>query len=152
MTSRHKDVPRRRQAAEPRAKTALFARGALGRAGCDACVARVATEGHPGALRAARTAQRKARIQRFILKSAMDPVQPNFFSGPYIDRRAEEREDAGWARAALEDPATLFILGSGTRHLVYTHPQPRIAFLEVGEAAVAAADHSRLVLLGWFRE
>ncbi|HEX3843947.1 MAG TPA: NAD(+) diphosphatase [Steroidobacteraceae bacterium] len=83
----------------------------------------------------------------------MDAGQPNFFSGPYLDRRAEEREDADWARAALEDPQTLYLLGSGTRHLVYTQPEPRIAFLDPGMAAVLAADdHSRLVLLGWFRE
>jgi NAD+ diphosphatase len=83
----------------------------------------------------------------------MDAGQPNFFSGPYIDRRAEEREDADWERAALADPGTLYLLGSGTRHLVYTQPQPRIAFLDRDRAAVlAAGDHSRLVLLGWFRE
>jgi NAD+ diphosphatase len=80
----------------------------------------------------------------------MDSGRPNFFAGPYIDRRAEEREDVEWARAALEDPQTLYLLGSGTRHLVYTQPQPRIAFL--GRDMAAAADHSRLVLLGWFRE
>lgn len=83
----------------------------------------------------------------------MDAGKPNFFSGPYIDRRAERREDADWARAALEDPQTIFLLGSGTRHLVYTQPEPRIAFLDHAVASVAAAaDQSRLVLLGWFRE
>jgi NAD+ diphosphatase len=83
----------------------------------------------------------------------MDSDRPNFFSGPYIDRRAEEREQADWARAALEDPQTLYLLGSGTRHLVYTRPEPRIAFLGGAQtAALAAADRSRLVLLGWFRE
>jgi len=80
----------------------------------------------------------------------MDSGRPNFFSGPYIDRRAEEREDPQWARAALADPHTLYLLGSGTRHLVYTQPQPRIAFL--GREVAAAADPGRLVLLGWFRE
>jgi NAD+ diphosphatase len=83
----------------------------------------------------------------------MDAGQPNFFSGPYIDRRAEEREAADWARAALEDPRTLYLLGSGTRHLLYTQPEPRIAFLDRGTAAdLVADDHSRLVLLGWFQE
>ncbi|MGH8298676.1 MAG: NAD(+) diphosphatase [Steroidobacteraceae bacterium] len=82
----------------------------------------------------------------------MSSDQPNFFSGPYIDRRADAREDAGWARAALEDPETLYLLGSGTRHLIYTQPEPRIAFLEGGGRAAAAADSSRLVLLGWFRQ
>jgi len=82
----------------------------------------------------------------------MDSGQPNFFSGPYIDRRSEQREDADWAGAALADPETLYLLGSGTRHLVYTRPEPRIAFLEGGERAAIEADASRLVLLGWFRE
>jgi NAD+ diphosphatase len=81
----------------------------------------------------------------------MTPDEPNFFSGPYIDRRAEEREAEGWARAALEDPGTLYLLGSGTRQLVYTRPEPRIAFLD-RERATAMAEPSRLVLLGWFRE
>ncbi|HEU5443874.1 MAG TPA: hypothetical protein VFU61_08610, partial [Steroidobacteraceae bacterium] len=60
----------------------------------------------------------------------MDAQQPNFFSGPYIDRRAEEREHPDWARQALEDPQTLFLVASGTRHLVYTQPEPRIAFMD----------------------
>jgi NAD+ diphosphatase len=83
----------------------------------------------------------------------MEAEQPNFFAGPYIDRRAEERERADWARAASADPRTLYLLASGTRHLVYTHPEPRIAFVEdAASPLVAAADASRLVLLGWFRE
>jgi len=82
----------------------------------------------------------------------MDSDRPNFFAGPYIDRRAEERERADWARVALEDPRTLYLLSSGTRQLVYTQPEPRIAFLESARALAAAAEPSRLVLLGWFRE
>ncbi|MFI4887082.1 MAG: NAD(+) diphosphatase [Steroidobacterales bacterium] len=83
----------------------------------------------------------------------MDAEQPNFFSGPYIDRRAEERERPDWVRQILEDPQTLFLVASGSRQLVYTQPEPRIAFLEGGmPAAVAAAAESRFVLLGWFRE
>jgi NAD+ diphosphatase len=82
----------------------------------------------------------------------MESEQPNFFAGPYIDRRAEERERADWAQAALEDPQTLYLLASGTRHLVHTRPEPRIAFLEGAAGRLIAADHSRLVLLGWFRE
>jgi NAD+ diphosphatase len=82
----------------------------------------------------------------------MEAEQPNFFAGPYIDRRTEAREQPGWARAALEDPRTLYLLASGTRQLVYTQPEPRIAFLEGAAGARTAADESRLVLLGWFRE
>src|SRR5690348_12540041 len=83
----------------------------------------------------------------------MDSQQPNFFSGPYIDRRAEEREPPDWAQQALADPRTLYLLGSGTRQLVYTQPEPRIAFLDGATATVlSGADESRLVLLGWFRD
>ena len=83
----------------------------------------------------------------------MDSEQPNFFAGPYIDRRAEEREQPGWAQAALADPQTLYLLASGTRQLVHTQPEPRIAFLEsTAGRLIAATDDSRLVLLGWFRE
>jgi NAD+ diphosphatase len=104
------------------------------------------------ALRRRRAAALSARLR--LIEWLMDSEQPNFFSGPYIDRRAEEREHADWARAALEDPQTLYLLGSGTRHLVYTQPEPHIAFLDDAVAAVIAAtvDPSRLVLLGWFRE
>ena len=83
----------------------------------------------------------------------MESEQPNFFAGPYIDRRAEEREQPGWAQVARQDPRTLYLLASGTRHLVYTQPVPRIAFLEdPASPFIAAAEDSRLVLLGWFRE
>jgi NAD+ diphosphatase len=82
----------------------------------------------------------------------MDSPQPNFFAGPYIDRRAEERERDDWARSALEDPRTLYLLASGTRHPVHTQPEPRIAFLEGAAVRLLAGDESRLVLLGWFRE
>lgn len=81
----------------------------------------------------------------------MDSDRPNFFAGPYIDRRAEERAQPDWARTALDDPGTLYLVGRGSRQLVYTRPEPRIAFLD-GRDAAAAADESRLVLLGWFRE
>ena len=78
----------------------------------------------------------------------MESERPNFFAGPYIDRRTDERERDDWARVALDDPRTLYLLASGTRQLVYTRPEPRIAFLD----RVTAADPDRLVLLGWFRE
>ena len=83
----------------------------------------------------------------------MESEQPNFFAGPYIDRRAEERDQPGWTRVAHADPRTLYLLASGTRHLVHTQPVPRIAFLEdPASPFIAAADEKRLVLLGWFRE
>ena len=82
----------------------------------------------------------------------MDLDRPNFFSGPYIDRRAEAREDDGWLEDALVDPQAHFLLACGTGQLVHTGAAPRIAFLSASHPAVTEADPSRAVLLGWFRE
>jgi len=81
----------------------------------------------------------------------MDHARPNFFSGPYIDRRAEAREEAGWLEAARSDHATLYMLGRGTTQLVRTKPEPRIEFLTNDHPVVREADPRRLILLGWFR-
>jgi NAD+ diphosphatase len=81
----------------------------------------------------------------------MDQDRPNFLSGPYIDRRAEVREDPGWLEAALSDPATLYMLGRGTTQLVHTKPEPRIAFVTREHPIVREVDPRQFVLLGWFR-
>jgi NAD+ diphosphatase len=82
----------------------------------------------------------------------MDHDRPNFFAGPYIDRRAEARDEAGWLEAAREDTETLYLIGRGTTHLVYTEPQPGIAFLTHEHPVVREVHPSRLTLLGWFRD
>ncbi len=81
----------------------------------------------------------------------MDHVQPNFFAGPYIERRADHREEAGWPESALQDPQTLFVVGRDTTHLVYTGPSPRIAFIAREHPALQRPDPGALVLLGWFK-
>ena len=81
----------------------------------------------------------------------MDQDRPNFFAGPYVDRRADVREAADWPAAALEDPETLFMVGRGTTHLVLTEQTPRIAFVTREHPAVRAAEAGQLVLLGWFQ-
>jgi NAD+ diphosphatase len=81
----------------------------------------------------------------------MDDAGPNFFSGPYIDRRADAREQAEWLEAALADPGTLYVVGKGTAQLVRTQPEPRIEFLTQEHPIVRAAQPHELVLLGWFR-
>src|SRR5579864_6028328 len=81
----------------------------------------------------------------------MDPIRPNFFAGPYIDRRADVREEAGWPAAALSDPETLYIVARDTAQLVYTEPQPRIAFVTREHPLLRAPDPSALVLLGWYK-
>jgi len=75
----------------------------------------------------------------------------NFFSGPYIDRRAETREDPGWLEAALSDTATLYMLGKGTTQLVQTKQEPRIEFLTGEHPIVREVSAWQFLLLGWFR-
>ncbi len=83
---------------------------------------------------------------------------PNFFSGPYIDRRSEAREAASWLKDTLAEPATRYLVCSGTAQLLATASgPPRIAFLSGDHPIVQSAmgggvDESRLALLGWFRE
>lgn len=81
----------------------------------------------------------------------MHPDQPNFFSGPYIERCTETREEPDWLAAALADPQTQFLLGRGTTQLLHTGPPPRIAFVPAGHPVVRAAAAHQFVLLGWFR-
>ncbi|HKZ72751.1 MAG TPA: NAD(+) diphosphatase [Steroidobacteraceae bacterium] len=80
-----------------------------------------------------------------------DRQPPNFFSGPYIDRRAELRELAHWLDEARSDSSTLYLAARGTAHLLRRHPDAGIAFLPSDHPAVAAASSEQLVLLGWFR-
>jgi len=80
-----------------------------------------------------------------------DHESPNFFAGPYIDRHSDARETPEWRVHAAADPATLYVVASGTTHLVYSEPVPRIAFLQGDHPLVTSASASQLVLLGWFR-
>jgi NAD+ diphosphatase len=82
----------------------------------------------------------------------MDQVRPNFFSGPYVDRRAEAREEAGWLEDALADPATLYLLAKGTTQLIRTQPEPRIEFVTGDHPLVRDTDSLHFVLLGWLRD
>src|SRR5579871_5534328 len=82
----------------------------------------------------------------------MEAERPNFFAGPYIERRGEVREESGWPAAALEDPNTRFLLARGTAQLVTTGREPRIAFVGRERPTVRAAGPDTMVLLGWFRE
>jgi NAD+ diphosphatase len=75
---------------------------------------------------------------------------PNFFSGPYIDRRSDAREAAAWLENARADPRTRYLLSAGTAQLVRGEADPEIAFLSADHPLVKAAEDSELVLLGWF--
>jgi len=83
----------------------------------------------------------------------MDPdrYRPNFFAGPYLDRRGEEREVAGWLDAARADASTLYVIGRGTAQLLFPEPEPRIAFVTGDHPLIRQATDAQLVLLGWFR-
>jgi NAD+ diphosphatase len=80
----------------------------------------------------------------------MEQDRPNFFAGPYLDRRAEEREDPEWVAAAWADTATAYLVARGTTHLLHGDP-PRIALLSRAQPLVRAAPATCLTLLGWFR-
>jgi NAD+ diphosphatase len=67
-----------------------------------------------------------------------------------LQRRAEARQEPGWAEAALADPATRFLISRGTTHLIRREPQPQIAFVGPDHELLAGVDPSQLVLLGWF--
>jgi NAD+ diphosphatase len=81
----------------------------------------------------------------------MDSIRPNFFAGPYVDRRTDVREQAEWPESALSDPETLYIVARDTAQLVYTGPQPRIAFVTRDHPALRHPDPHSLVLLGWYQ-
>jgi NAD+ diphosphatase len=83
----------------------------------------------------------------------VDPERhrPNFFAGPYLDRRAELREEREWLVAARRDPATLYVVSRGTTQLLLSQPEPHIAFVTGDHPLVRSADPSQFVLLGWFR-
>ena len=81
----------------------------------------------------------------------MDHDRPNFFAGPYIERRVEAREDPAWIDSARADPATRYLIARGTTQLLRPGAEPRIAFLSGTAPLVSAAAPGSLVLLGWFR-
>jgi NAD+ diphosphatase len=79
---------------------------------------------------------------------------PNFFAGPYIDRRSEVREDAAALRAIHADPATRYVVSVGGQQLLYTPAADglaRVAFLYADSVLVQAAREAELVLLGEFQ-
>jgi NAD+ diphosphatase len=81
----------------------------------------------------------------------MERERPNFFAGPYIDRRSEERDDPEWLAAARADPATRYLISQGTAQLLQSGAEPRIALLAADSPLVAAAEPGSEVLLGWFQ-
>jgi NAD+ diphosphatase len=80
---------------------------------------------------------------------------PNFFAGPYIDRRSEVREDAAALEGIRAEPTTRYVLSVGGQHLLHAaEPEgaARIAFLSGEHPIVRSADETTLVLLGQFQD
>jgi NAD+ diphosphatase len=70
---------------------------------------------------------------------------------PFLDRRVATRMAQDWARAAMDDPGTRFLLARGTSHLMQSQPAGTLAFVDARYPGLASVDQSQLVLLGWFR-
>jgi NAD+ diphosphatase len=78
------------------------------------------------------------------------PISSPAAAATYLERRAEARQEPGWAQAALADPGTRYLISRGTTHLIQREPRTQIAFLGPEHPGIAGLDASRLVLLGWF--
>jgi NAD+ diphosphatase len=76
----------------------------------------------------------------------------NFLAGPYIDRRAEAREQEGWWDEARGDPRTRYVLARGTAQLVSGESQPTVVFLGGDHPLVRRATRESVLLLGWYRD
>jgi NAD+ diphosphatase len=76
--------------------------------------------------------------------------RPNPLAGPYLDRRAEERELADWFERARSDQGTRFLIAHQTSQLVNLQGAPGALLLgpEHLNCELSADD---AVLLGWFR-
>jgi NAD+ diphosphatase len=81
----------------------------------------------------------------------MELARPNFFAGPYIERRAEERENPLWLAAARADPATRYLVMQGTAQLLQGEAEPHVALLANGAPLLAATEPDSELLLGWFQ-
>jgi NAD+ diphosphatase len=79
---------------------------------------------------------------------------PNFFAGPYIDRRSEARDDPAALRAVRADPGTRYVLSVGSQQLLQANDgdAARIAFLSGEHPILRGADERDLVLLGRFQD
>ena len=84
---------------------------------------------------------------------ALPRSHPNVLAGPYLARVAHWRKDEERLRAALEDPATLFVPVWHARSAVVTSSDGRAsAYFATGSQALAGLDTSGFILLGEFHE
>jgi NAD+ diphosphatase len=77
--------------------------------------------------------------------------RPTLFSGPFLERRAELRDDPAWIAAARSDPNTRYVLAEGARQLVRVAGELDVALLRNGDPLLSRAEDDSFTLLGWFR-
>ena len=77
--------------------------------------------------------------------------RPILFSGPFLERRAELRDDPGWIAAARSDAGTRYVVAEGARQLVTAGAELDVALLRNGDPLLSRADEAACTLLGWFR-
>jgi NAD+ diphosphatase len=78
----------------------------------------------------------------------------NYFSGHFIERRAEERTADDWLQLARSDPNALFLVMRGTTVLMRADESgapTRVALLTSEDARIANQPQEQHVLLGWFQ-
>jgi NAD+ diphosphatase len=78
-------------------------------------------------------------------------IRPTLFSVPFLERRAELRDDPAWLAAARADADTRYVIAAGSMQLVAIGDPVEIAFLPGDHPLVLAAAEADLTLLGWFR-
>jgi NAD+ diphosphatase len=80
---------------------------------------------------------------------------PNFFAGPYIDRRSEVREDAAAFALIRADPSTRYVLSVGGQQLLLEDENGNpatVAFLSAEHPLIRSVAETHLVLLGRFAD
>jgi NAD+ diphosphatase len=80
----------------------------------------------------------------------VNPFQ-TLFSGPFIDRRAELRDDPNWIATARADAGTRYLVATGAEQLIHSGAAPDILLFGNDDPLVRLADDSTFTLLGWFR-
>jgi NAD+ diphosphatase len=75
----------------------------------------------------------------------------NPLAGPYLDRRAHERELDDWLELARNDAATRYLVCHRTTQLVALDGGPAALLLDAAAAAAPTLLADDAVLLGWFR-
>ena len=84
---------------------------------------------------------------------ALPRSHPNVLAGPYLERAAHWRKDEERLRAALADPATLFVPIWQARSAIVTSADGQAsAYFASGAQALAGLEASAFILLGEFHE